>query len=148
MEHFILHFLTGTMAFRVPRTSRRRKGAEIPDAFLEKYSYGKNQNAGKAAKSARYARIMQDGTVTGSRQNHANGWRQKYTGRETDFGERLGGAKEKSGKVTQDATTAKQSRAGSTAMQRKYGIGGRAEYHACGAISRGDEESHALAAGI
>ncbi len=116
MEHFIFLFLTGTMAFRVPRPSRRRNGAEIPDAFLEKYSMSKNQNAGKAAKSARYARIMQDNAVNGKQTEPRQRLAAKYTGRETDFGERLGGAKEKSGKVTQDATTAKQSRAGSTAM--------------------------------
>jgi hypothetical protein len=35
MEHFILHFLTGTMAFRGSQPPPMRKGAGIPDAFLE-----------------------------------------------------------------------------------------------------------------
>ena len=68
MEHFILHFLTGTMAFRIPRTSRRRSDAEIPDVFFQKAGTRatrkenkKNRNAGKAAKGAEYARNMQDG---------------------------------------------------------------------------------------
>jgi hypothetical protein len=36
MDHNILHFLTGTMAFRSPQPDSMRNGAENPDAFLEK----------------------------------------------------------------------------------------------------------------
>jgi len=61
MDHIILHFLTGTMAFRSPPPRLGRKAAEILDAFLEKSWNEKNQNAGKAAKNAEYARNMQDG---------------------------------------------------------------------------------------
>ena len=63
MLHLILHFFTGTMAFRIPRTSRRRNDAEIPDAFFISSSIRKNQNAGKAAKNVHYARLMQDCTA-------------------------------------------------------------------------------------
>ncbi len=35
MEHFILHFLTGTMAFRGSQPPPMRKGTGIPDAILE-----------------------------------------------------------------------------------------------------------------
>ena len=38
MDQCILHFLTGTMAFRSPMPDFWRNGAENPDAFLEKCS--------------------------------------------------------------------------------------------------------------
>lgn len=46
MEHFILQFFTGTMAFRDPLPTFVWNGAENPDAFLEKRLCSKNQNAG------------------------------------------------------------------------------------------------------
>lgn len=39
MHNDILHFLTGTMAFRSPQPDFWRNGAENPDAFLEKYKF-------------------------------------------------------------------------------------------------------------
>ena len=148
MEHFILHFLTGTMAFRVPRASRRRNDAEIPDAFVSNTRLRKNQDAGKAAKNVPYARRMQDGTTKHKKRSTTPVRTAKNKPGRNGFGERLGGASGTIRKVTDDATTAKQSRASSTAMQRKLRIGGRAEYQACGANGRSDEQSHALAAGI
>ena len=61
MEHNILHFFTGTMAFRSPQPPVYGSGAEPSDAFLEKNIDRKNRNAGKTAKNAEYARNMQDG---------------------------------------------------------------------------------------
>ena len=61
MDHNILHFFTGTMAFRSPQPPVYGSGTEPSDAFLEKNVVGKNRNAGKTAKSAEYARNMQDG---------------------------------------------------------------------------------------
>ena len=117
MEHFILHFLTGTMAFRGPRTSRRRNDAEIPDAFLENTRSRKNQHAGKAAKNVPYARRMQDGTAKHEIRCITPVRTAKNKQGRNGFGERLGGASGTIRKVTHDATTAKQSRASSTAMQ-------------------------------
>ena len=71
MDHNILHFFTGTMAFRSPQPPVYGSGTEPSDAFLEKNVVGKNRNAGKAAKSAEYARNMQDGVRSSNKQgNH------------------------------------------------------------------------------
>jgi len=61
MDHYILHFFTGTMAFRSPLPDTVRIGAETSDAILEKCLTETNRNAGKAANCAKYARNMQDG---------------------------------------------------------------------------------------
>lgn len=60
MNHFILQFFTGTMAFRGLLPQQIEVDADIPDAFLENERAEKNYYAGKAAKNAIYARMMQD----------------------------------------------------------------------------------------
>ena len=148
MDHNILHFFTGTMAFRIPRTSRRRNDAEIPDAFFISSSIRKNQNAGKAAKKCSLCKI--DAGLHGKTERNTN--TPKDGGKNMQGEKRIlgngSGEQRKIRKVTHDATTARQSRTGSTAMQREFRIGGRAEYQACGADGGSDEESNALAAGI
>ena len=144
MEPFILHFFTGTMAFRTSRASQTWKGAQFPDAFFRHKRSCKNGIAGLAAKNAAYARnIQRAATRRDTRRERA----EKIRRGKTDW-EAAKGA-ETSGRETHEtAATAKQPGAGSTAMQRELGFGNRAEYQACGAISAGDEKSHALAAGI
>ena len=79
MEHFILQFFTGTMAFRSPQPWFITSGAEYPDAFLETWWLKTNQNAGKAAKNAAHARDMQ-GACARKKWNNARRAKQKYAG--------------------------------------------------------------------
>ena len=97
------------------------------------------QNAGQAAKSANYARIMQDCAADRKRivtkplvaAENTQGKAGLENGSETPY-QPVRGAHE-------TATTAKQSTAGSTAKRGEPGRGGRAEYTACGATGGRDE---------
>ena len=148
MNHFILQFFTGTMAFRSPQPWFITGGAEYPDAFLETWWLKTNQNAGKAAKKCSLCKI--DAGLHGKTERNTN--TPKDGGKNMQGEKRIlgngSGEQRKIRKVTNDATTARQSRTGSTAMQREFRIGGRAEYQACGANGGSDEKRHALAAGI
>jgi hypothetical protein len=97
MGLYILHFLTGTMAFRGSRPSRRRSGADIPDAILEKCSAVTNRNARKAAKIDAYARIMQDGDHKPKKRTTTPENGGKNTQGRNGFGERSIGPKNPAG---------------------------------------------------
>ena len=146
MEHFILQFFTGTMAFWNPQPRFWRNGAENPDAFLERHRPKRCKMQDKLQK----VRIMQElcrmaQHTENEQETTPRGCGRKYAG-ESRTGGRERTAKP-SGRGAHESATAKRSRV-STAMRREPGFGNRAEYTACGANGGGDEQSHPLEAGI